>query len=201
MHRLPVLLCVAVLAGCVTAPPRNPSNICKTFREKHGWFADANAAYHHWGAPIDVQMAIIYQESRFVGDARPPREHLLWIIPWRHISSAYGYTQALDGTWNRYRQATGNSGADRDDFGDATDFVGWYVNQSHEQLGIPKSDAYRQYLAYYVGQGGYAQGTYRRKPWLLRTARRVGARARRYAHQLRGCRQQLLHSHHWWWPF
>lgn len=199
-----LLLCLvaAPLAGCVTAPPSNPSNLCSIFKEKNGWYDDAEDAAQHWGAPIPVQMSIIYQESRYVGDARPPRKHLLWIIPWTHISSAYGYTQALDSTWDHYKSKTGHPFASRDDFGDATDFVGWYVNQSHRILGISRSDAYRQYLAYYVGRGGYRQGAYRSKPWLLRAARRVQGRADRYGQQLAGCRSELQRSGgHWWWPF
>jgi len=51
-------------------------------------------------------MAIIRQESSFQADAQPPRSRILWIIPGPRPSSAYGYSQALDGTWDWYRQAT-----------------------------------------------------------------------------------------------
>ncbi|WP_423823192.1 hypothetical protein V5738_04400 [Salinisphaera sp. SPP-AMP-43] len=201
--RILILLCLpaVLLTGCVTAPPSNPSNLCSIFREKGGWYDDAKAADQRWGAPIPVQMSIIYQESQYIGDAKPPRNHLFWIIPWTHISSAYGYTQALDSTWDHYKSKTGHPFADRDDFGDATDFVGWYVDQSHRILGISKADAYSQYLAYYVGQGGYRSGAYRRKPWLMKTARRVQNRAGRYGRQLSSCRSELEHPGHWWWPF
>lgn len=201
MYRLSLLVVVVLLSGCVTAPPRSTGNVCAIFQEKNGWFDDANDASRRWGAPIDVQMAILYQESRFVGDARPPRKRLLWFIPWTHISSAYGYTQALDATWDWYKRDTGNRWADRDDFTDATDFVGWYVTQSNKRAGIAKTDAYRQYLAYHEGQAGYRRGTFRNKPWLMRTARRVDNRAGRYARQLRGCRHDLENPGHWWWPF
>ncbi len=201
MPRYLVLLCVALIAGCATDPPRTTADVCTIFHEEGGWFDAANAAYHRWGAPIGLQMAIIDQESRFVGDARPPRHHLFWIIPWTYVSSAYGYTQALTSTWNHYKRATGNGGADRDDFADATDFVGWYIEQSYRQLGLSKADAYSQYLAYYLGQAGYARGLYRGKPGLRRTARAVAVRAYRYARQLASCRDELAHPHHWWWPF
>ncbi|MES1939479.1 lipoprotein [Salinisphaera sp. T5B8] len=201
MHRI-VLICIAaVLGGCVTAPPRATGNVCDIFYEKSGWFDAADAAFDRWGAPIHVQMAIIYQESRFVGDARPPRKRLLWFIPWTHITSAYGYTQALDSTWDWYKRDSGNGWADRDDFDDATDFVGWYMAKSHAMLGISKWDAYSQYLAYHEGQTGYKRGSYRRKPWLRRTAGKVNARADRYARQLQGCRVDLEHPSPWWWPF
>ncbi len=201
MHRYCLFLLVVALAGCVTSPPRATANACDIFYEKDGWFDDADNAFQRWGAPIQVQMAIIYQESRFVGDARPPRKRLLWIIPWTHISSAYGYTQALDSTWDWYKRDSGNGWADRDDFGDATDFVGWYIAKSAATLGISKWDTYSQYLAYHEGQAGYRRGSYKAKPWLLRTAGRVDARASRYGQQLQSCRADLENPGHWWWPF
>lgn len=201
MRILVLLVLTAILAGCVTAPPRNPSNLCSIFHEKSGWYEDADNAFQRWGAPIQVQMAIIYQESQYVGDARPPRKRLFWVIPWTHISSAYGYTQALDSTWSHYKSQAGHPFASRDDFGDATDFVGWYIDQSHRILGISKWDAYSQYLAYYLGQGGYRQGAYKHKPWLIRTAHRVQSRAERYGAQLRSCQADLERGGHWWWPF
>ena len=45
MHRYCLLLLVAALAGCVTAPPRATSNVCDIFYEKGGWFDDADAAF------------------------------------------------------------------------------------------------------------------------------------------------------------
>lgn len=202
--RISVSLCLVlfILTGCVTAPPENPSNICSIFREKHDWYTDTKNAQQRWGAPIPVQMAIIYQESSYVADAKPPRAYLLWIIPWGRISSAYGYSQALDSTWESYKKRTGRSSASRDDFGDATDFVAWYVHHSYQILGISMSDAYSQYLAYYLGANGYRRGSYRSKPWLRKTASRVANRSHRYRGQLASCRQELEEAgHHWWWPF
>ncbi|WP_348761245.1 hypothetical protein [uncultured Salinisphaera sp.] len=198
---LVITLTGLLLAGCITAPPSNPSNVCSIFREKGGWYDDAKDAENRWGAPIPVQMSIIYQESQFVGDAAPPRNKLFWVIPWTRISSAYGYSQALDSTWGSYKDSAGHPFADRDDFGDAADFVGWYVDQSHKILGISKADAYSQYLAYYLGQGGYRAGRYKSKPWLRRTASRVASRSNQYGSQLASCRAELERSGHWWWPF
>lgn len=146
-------------------------------------------------------MAFVHQESGFVDDARPPRRRLLWIIPWTRGSSAYGYAQAQDATWDWYIRKTGNSGADRDDIDDALDFVGWFVDTTHRMTGVAKNDAYRNYLAYHEGQGGYKRGTYRKKDWLLAVARKVQRRAQRYAGQLHGCRDELESERTSWWPF
>ena len=120
---LAVVLMLMLLAGCTTDPPQNITNSCDIFVDKGGWYRDAKRAQERWGTPIHVQLAIMYQESKFVGDARPPRDHILWIIPWGRISSAYGYAQAKDSTWEWYKDKTGNRGADRDDFEDAVDFI------------------------------------------------------------------------------
>ena len=102
-----------------------------------------------------LQMAIIHQESRFKADARTPMKYILGVIPTGRQSSAFGYSQALDGTWKEYRQTTGRWGARRDDIYDAADFIGWYLAASNRELGISLSDTRNQYLAYHEGRTGY----------------------------------------------
>lgn len=179
------------LSGCATTPPSEPASVCAIFKEQDDWYAASRKAQQRWGVPVAVQMAIIRHESAFVADARPPRRWFLGFIPLSRPSTAYGYSQALDGTWARYQESTGHTGAERDDFADAVDFIGWYTRQSEIELGIPPRDAYRQYLAYHEGQGGYQRGSYRQKPWLIQVARDVAATATRYQRQLDGCRPDL----------
>jgi len=193
------LVC-GLLVACASDPPRNLKNSCAIFDEKDDWYEYARDSYEKWGVPVHVQLAIIYQESRFRHDARPPREKLLWVIPWFRASSAYGYGQVKDSTWDWYRKSTGNRWADRDDFEDVVDFIGWYCNLSHRKLGISKWDAYNQYLAYHEGHGGWKRKTYRKKAWLQKVARKVEARARAYHAQLKRCEGRLKKR---WslWPF
>ncbi len=179
-------LAAIALSGCATAPPSHTSDLCAIFREKDDWYVGAHEAFRRWGAPIPVQLAIINQESSFVDDARPPRVRFLGIPLWRP-SSAFGYAQAKDETWDWYLRTTGNGGADRDDFVDAVDFVAWYIHQTYSKLGVSKSDAYNQYLAYHEGQSGFRRGTWRAKPGLLRAAQRVEAVAALYGRQLQDC--------------
>ncbi len=186
-------LIVALLLSSCASPPSKPGDICSIFLEKEDWYASAKASAERWKAPIAVQMAIINHESAFVDDARPPRVRFLGIPLWRP-TSAYGYSQATDSTWERYQKKTGNSGSDRDDFGDAIDFVGWYMQQSQLELGLSKSDAYKQYLAYHEGQGGYQRGSWRDNPSLQNTARKVAATASRYQQQLSSCQTELNRS-------
>ena len=141
-----------------------------------------------WGVPVHVQMATIHQESRFVGGARPPYRFALGIIPMGRASSALGYSQALDGTWDEYRKATGNRRARRTDIDDAADFMGWYMNRTRERNGIALTDARNQYLAYHEGHSGFARGSHKSKAWLLRVADGVAERAEMYRRQLASCR-------------
>ncbi|GAA6209260.1 hypothetical protein NBRC116601_25530 [Cognatishimia sp. WU-CL00825] len=104
-------------------------------------------------------------------------------------SSAYGYSQALDATWEGYKRDTGRRGADRDDIFDATDFIGWYMNQTREKNGIALTDARNQYLAYHEGHTGFARGTYRNKAWLVRVSGEVANRSVTYKRQLSNCRR------------
>lgn len=187
------------LTGCTTAPPRNQENICEIFREKDDWYDYSKESFEKWGVPIHLQMAIIHQESRFVADAQPPRQWLLGFIPWFRPSSAYGYSQAKDSTWEWYQDKAGSWGADRDDFADSTDFIGWYCTVSHKKLGISKWDAKNQYLAYHEGHGGYQRGTYNNKPWLVNVSNKVNARAKKYRAQLATCREELESSGWFFW--
>lgn len=187
------------LSACTTPQPKNTNNICKIFKEKDDWYDHTQNTFEKWGIPIHIQMAIIHQESRFVADAQPPRPWLLGFIPLPRKSSAYGYPQALDGTWNWYLKETGNWGADRDDFEDASDFVGWYCAVSHKKLGISKWDTVNQYLAYHEGHTGYNRKSYLKKTWLLKTSKKVGNRAKVFNQQLNRCKQELENSGWFFW--
>jgi hypothetical protein len=185
--------------GCAGSPPRHLDNLCHIFDEKDSWYKDAKKASKRWNIPIPTNMAFMYQESRFVAKAKPPRKKYLGFIPGPRASSAYGYSQAKDGTWDWYKKSSGRWGADRNDFDDAIDFVAWYNQISVSRSKISASDPYALYLAYHEGHGGYSRGTYREKAWLTAVARKVENRAKQYESQLKGCEKRLNSS--WWWPF
>jgi len=193
------LAVLPVLSACVSSPPQQVADLCAIFEEKGGWYWDARHARERWDIPIPVLMAFTHQESTYRGDARPPRNYILWVIPWGRESSAFGYAQATDATWREYREATGRRFADRDDFDDAMDFIGWYNDRTARSIGLPRDDAYSLYLAYHEGMTGFQRGTWRSKGWLKDAARRVAHRASVYRSQLRGCEDEL--DDPWWWPF
>ena len=188
-----------ILTSCASSPPKHTNNICHIFDEKRGWYKDAKKASKRWGIPIATNMAIMYQESRFVAKAKPPRTKILWIIPGPRKSNAYGYSQAKKETWQWYKKESGHWGADRNDFDDAIDFISWYNMMSVKRSRIGAGDTYNLYLAYHEGQGGYNRGSYRSKKWLKSVATKVASRANTYQAQLKQCEDRLGSS--WWWPF
>lgn len=194
MSRLLIALLAALVVGSCGgggkySAPRNLDDACALARERPHYYRAFQSAERRWGVPVHVQMATMHQESKFIGDARTPFRYVLGVLPMGRQSSAFGYSQALDGTWEEYQQATAKRRARRDDIRDATDFMGWYMTLSRERNGIPLSDARNQYLAYHEGHAGFSRGSYNAKSWLLRVADRVDERSRRYQAQLASCRR------------
>ena len=84
-----VAACLMALTACSTRPPAQPENLCQIFREKPEWHEAALKMNEKWGTPVQVVMAMMYQESSFVHDAQPPMQYFLF-IPTGRASSAYG---------------------------------------------------------------------------------------------------------------
>jgi len=182
-----IILLLGSCGGGNFSAPHDLDNACAIAQERPNYFRAMKATERKWGVPVHVQMATIHQESKFIGDAKTPHKYALGIIPLGRQSSAYGYSQALDGTWEEYQVDQRRRSARRDRIDDATDFMGWYMDQTERGLGIAKDDARAHYLAYHEGRTGYARGSYNAKPWLLEVSQRVANRAARYRVQLAGC--------------
>ncbi len=182
-----MLLLSACGGGGNFSAPRDLDNACSIAEERPRYLEAMQDAARKWGVPVYVQMAAIHQELKFIGNARTPHQFALGIIPMGRQSSAYGYSQAIDGTWEEYQKDQRQRGAKRDRIDDATDFMGWYMTGTYEKLGVPLSDARNQYLAYHEGRTGFARQSYEDKPWLMDVADNVAARAEMYQMQLASC--------------
>lgn len=184
------MILLVLITGCGNrdfTAPRELDDACSIVRQHPDYLRAFSATERKWGVPVAVQMAIIYQESRFIGNARTPHQFVLGVIPVGRQSSAYGFSQALDATWEDYQDEEGGTSARRDNIRAATDFMGWYMSQTTEETGVPLSDARNQYLAYHEGRTGYMRGSYRSKSWLVRIAGEVADRAVLYNVQLERC--------------
>ena len=186
-----ILIPLLALLSCANKPPVFTEDVCLIFTEKKSWYKAAKRSEEDWGIPISVSMAFINQESSFVANARPDRTQLLGFIPWKRKSSARGYAQAIDGTWEMYLEETGSWFKQRNDFDDAVDFIGWYNSKSVKELGIAKDDARALYLAYHEGIAGFKKGNHRSKPWLLGVADEVNNKSNIYNQQLQSCKKKL----------
>ncbi len=182
---------LAIVSACSSTPPSDQGNACSIFEQNRSWYRATRKAEKKWKVPIALQLAFIKKESSFDKTARPERSKFLFIFPGKRPSSAKGYAQALDTTWQTYKNSTGKSGASRKNFSDAADFIGWYVSASSKRTGVARNDAYNQYLAYHEGAGGYLKGSWRRKPAVKRRASVVAAQAARYESQLKRCEKKF----------
>ena len=183
-----LLVLLFFIAAC-SSVPKNTKNSCAIFEERYLWYKHTKKVEEKWGVPIYIQLAFVKKESGFNWLAKPQRIKLFKIIPYKRPSSSFGYSQAIKGTWEQYKNETGNKMATRARFKDSVDFIGWYVNKSYKLLKIPKNDAYRQYLAYYKGWGDYKNYSKDRKAIIYaRSARDI---ASQYRKQLTMCQDNL----------
>jgi hypothetical protein len=187
-HARPALysLLLFALAGCATngRPPTNQANACAILDEKRGWENHVFDAARKWDVSPGTILAFMRQESGFRQDARPVDRN------GKLLSSAYGYSQALDGTWAQYERDQG--GGKRKSFEDSADFIGWYLDLVSKQASIAKDNPRNLYLAYHEGPAGYRRGSYSGKAWLMPVAARVASNAATYDDQLRGCERRQM---------
>ena len=183
-----LLILILFLTAC-SSVPKNTNNSCAIFEDRYLWYKHTKKVEEKWGVPVYIQLAFIKKESNYNFFARPPRHKLFKVIPYKRKSSSFGYSQAIKSSWNLYRKETGNKLALRTSFRSSVDFVGWYLNKSHKILKIPKNDAYKLYLSYYLGWSDYKNYSKDKKAIIY--AKSVKDIASKYRKQLTTCRDQL----------
>ena len=177
------------LISACSSIPKNTADGCSIFYEKYFWYKHIKKTEKKWGVPIYIQLAIIKTESNFNWLAKPKRLKLFKVIPYKRPSSSFGYSQAVKGTFKQYKNETGNKLARRTRFKDSVDFIGWYMNKTEKILKIPKTDVYRQYIAYHEGWGNYKN--YKNNKKVIILAKRVTAQAEKYRKQIKQCQRKL----------
>tara|TARA_Y100000389_G_scaffold180074_1_gene194643 strand:- start:8 stop:607 length:600 start_codon:yes stop_codon:yes gene_type:complete len=186
--KISYILLFIIITSC-SSIPSNTRNSCSIFNERYLWYKHAKKVEKKWGTPIYIQLAIIKMESDFDWLAKPARKKIFKIIPYKRPSSSFGYSQAVKGTWEQYKNETGNKLATRVRFKDSVDFIGWYTNKSESILGISKKDAFKQYLAYHEGWGNYKN--YKSNNKVIALAKKVKLQSDKYKMQLNDCKKRL----------
>ena len=187
-NKLFFLILFFLISAC-SSIPKNTSNSCSIFSERYLWYKHTKKVEQKWGTPIYIQLAIIKMESDFDWLAKPPRQKIFKVIPFKRLSSSFGYSQAVKGTWEQYKKETNNKLATRARFKDSVDFIGWYTNKTESILKIPKTNAFKQYIAYHEGWGNYKN--YKNNQKIIILATKVKQQANKYRKQLKKCQKKL----------
>ena len=182
------ILLLFLIFGC-SSIPQNTSDSCKIFDERYLWYKHSKKVEQKWGTPIYIQLAIIKMESDFDWLAKPPRQKLFKVIPFKRPSSSFGYSQAVKGTWEQYKNETGNKLATRARFKDSVDFIGWYTNKTKSILKISLNNPFDQYVAYHEGWGNYKN--YKKNKKVIGLAKKVERQSKLYKNQLSKCQKYL----------
>ena len=189
IFKINFLLILFFLISACSSIPSNTSNSCTIFNERYLWYKHAKKSEQKWGTPIYIQLAIIKWESGFDWLAKPPRQKIFKLIPYKRPSSSFGYSQAVKGTWEQYKKETGNKVASRARFKDSVDFIGWYTSKTKSILNISQRDAFKQYVAYHEGWGNYKY--YKKNNKVINLAKRVEKQSNIYKKQLSQCGSRL----------
>ena len=185
-----MLGCVTALSGCIFGGPlSNTADACTIFKERSSWYRAAVRSEDQWKIRVPILLAVIKKESSFQSDARPTRKKGFLGLPGPRPSTAYGYPQAKNETWNDYKKAIDNKHAQRDDFADAINFVGWYLSTAARVNQISRNSARNLYIAYHEGVTGYRRGAWRNDSFILTASAMVDDQAKLYDQQLQNCRR------------
>tara|TARA_Y100001970_G_scaffold242362_1_gene306712 strand:- start:20 stop:631 length:612 start_codon:yes stop_codon:yes gene_type:complete len=179
-----------IITSC-SSIPKYPQNACKIFGENYLWYKSAKKSSDTYGAPIHIILAIVNKESGFNRWAKPKRYKLFKVIPYKRPSSSFGYSQAVNKTWELYKTETNNPLALRTRFKDSVMFIGWYMNKTKKTNNISMNDAYRQYLNYYLGWGNYSKKIYKTDKNAIIYAKKVEKLSNIYKNQLKECQSSL----------
>ena len=179
-----------ILASC-SSVQQHSSNACKLFGERYLWYKNVKKSSETYGAPVHIILSFVNKESGFKRFAKPKRAKLFKIIPYKRPSSSFGYSQAVNKTWELYKTETNNPLALRASFKDSVMFIGWYMAKTKKINKVSLNDPYRQYLNYYLGWGNYAKKTYKTDKKAIIFAKNVEKQSEIYKNQLRECQKAL----------
>jgi len=182
------------LVSC-SSVPKYPENACKIFGEKYTYLKYSRAASKKWNVPISSILAVINKESGFKRFAKPKRTKLFKIIPYRRPSSSFGFSQAVNKTWDLYKKENKKPVALRISFKNSSDFIGWYFWKTNKINKVSFNDTRNMYLNYYLGWEAYKNKVYQNDKKAIIFAKSVEKQAKIYKNQLQECKSILNKSY------
>ena len=191
LNRNIIYLILFLFVNSCSSIPKYPTNACKIFGERYLWYKHTKKSSEIYGAPMHIILAFVNKESGFNRWAKPKRTKLFKIVPYKRPSSSFGYSQAVNKTWEQYKKETNNPLALRSRFKDSVLFIGWYINKTNKINKIPLNDPYRQYLNYYLGWGNYSKKVYKTDKKAIIFAKKVEQQSKIYKNQLKECKKSL----------
>ena len=186
-----IYLTIIIFVTSCSSIPKYPQNACKIFGENYLWYKSIKKSSDTYNAPIHIILAFVNKESGFNRWAKPKRTKLFKVIPYKRPSSSFGYSQAVNKTWELYKIETDSPLALRSRFKDSVMFIGWYISKTHKINKVPLNDSYRQYLNYYLGWGSYSKKIYKTDKKSIIYAKAVEKKSKLYKGQLRECQKSL----------
>ena len=186
-----IYLTIIIFVTSCSSIPKYPQNACKIFGENYLWYKSIKKSSDTYNAPIHIILAFVNKESGFNRWAKPKRTKLFKVIPYKRPSSSFGYSQAVNKTWELYKIETDSPLALRSRFKDSVMFIGWYISKTHKINKVPLNDPYRQYLNYYLGWGSYAKKKYKTDKNSIIFAKKVEKQSKIYKNQLQECKKSL----------
>ena len=178
------------IASC-SSIPKYPSNACKIFGERYLWYKHTKKSSEIYGAPIHIILAFVNKESGFILWAKPKRTKIFKVVPYKRPSSSFGYSQAVNKTWEMYKIDTNNPLALRTRFKDSVMYIGWYIRKTNKINKVPLNDSFNQYLNYYLGWGDYSKKVYKTDKKSIIFAKSVQKQSNTYKKQLKECQKSL----------
>lgn len=185
-----IIFCMYISSQMESKSTSYPNNACKMLKENPDWYASLIASEKKWNTPPYIILGMMRQESSFKHDAKPLRKNKWYEFGYHYQSSATGYSQALNGTWEHYKRDANSYFAHRESFADATDFMGWYNHTSNKKNKIAFNDPKNLYLAYHEGWNGYSKKTYEKKgkEFLNKAVNNVYSWSNKYKKQITNCK-------------
>ena len=155
--------------------------VCEILAQNPSWSKPLKTAQDTYKLPPAFAMALMYKESTFNAEAKAK------------TSTAYGYAQAIDGTWKHFQEDV-KSSAKRNNFDDSVQFIGWYTAQLSKSTKLKMTDSYNLYMAYMLGATGfkrYKAGTFKNKAKIVedkKLAQKVKDFTKQYNSQFKNCK-------------